>query len=952
MTTQYYFQQERTMGFILYRFLVLALLLMSRSSSQDRLPNAPAVWDVLAPFPAGSRELGGDPLESFGGIHTIPRNDGTMYPSELVFGGQVGWTQTKPNQNGWVSVQWNSTYVNWNLIEGWAGTAGSLFQGWALGDFVVDHTGSYVHYCLGVDRYYVDTFLFKGDAYGLRQQYNVVHLKSEKHTFYVYLSGMEATSFQCGFLSSSDSLPLRVVGVLAPDIIVYNGVSQLASSFFSLAVVNLDESKRLDKISLTVTDPNLLLVSQDYPSLESGQSSVINFRLKSVNSLRCHSQHISSDGQQIPRQRRTPTPSRFTHLRPSRLSTAGQLFSSIDSVEDFVTSESASSYYSFNVTLKASNSLNEVSYPFVLNCYNWTQPYKYTFLDIDHSTQYAVVIPPRHPCNVQPNSTVTRCSILLSLHGAGVDANSDAWKASYIPQNYSWVLLPTNRGIFGFDWQGPGRVNVWKGVEWFVSALPGVPPSLKKSYNADAWRIIYTGHSMGGHGCWVVATHYPDRALAVAPAAGWIKMQFYIPFFTRVGLSLSHPFLNGLMEASVAEYDTDMYSPNLLGIPLLVRMGALDDNVPPFHLKRMARVVDQLSGHPNYVQISEVAGQGHWWWGVTDDATMQSFFNQHNVDRLPTLPLSFTIVTHHPNSFEGRAGIKILQFEIPYRVATIRINRNLSSGSWSLKTMNVRRFGFYSVPTLDFPLSLTIDGQPFERPPRLPEFHFCKLDQSWTICKGDTWQLTERNPSNYGPVAQVMEGRITIVYGTQNSSGFDVENCRRRAVYIANQLFYQGWFIVTIIPDTEFNTEHERTNIILLGSPAVNSVTNTIKNTTLFPVKYANDGRAFKIGNVLFDGPNTGTVFVSPNVFISEQTSYDSRSAVSSSRLIVVFSGVDERGFNIVTQLFPVKSDITIPDYMVVGADFSAQGQSGVLAAGFWNNFWQFDPRIGYLRPY
>jgi hypothetical protein len=66
-----------------------------------------------------------------------------------------------------------------------------------------------------------------------------------------------------------------------------------------------------------------------------------------------------------------------------------------------------------------------------------------------------------------------------------------------------------------------------------------------------------------------------DHALAVAPAAGWIKMQFYIPYFTRVGMSLSHPFLNNLIEASIAEYDTDLYAPNLLGIPLLVRMGAL-----------------------------------------------------------------------------------------------------------------------------------------------------------------------------------------------------------------------------------------------------------------------------------------------------------------------------------------------------------------------------------------
>jgi hypothetical protein len=108
--------------------------------------------------------------------------------------------------------------------------------------------------------------------------------------------------------------------------------------------------------------------------------------------------------------------------------------------------------------------------------------------------------------------------------------------------------------------------------------------------------------------------------------------------------------------------------------------------------------------------------------------------------------------------------------------------------------MNVRRFGFYSVPTMVSPLSLIIDGQPFGKPPLLPEFHFCKFNQSWSICKGNTWQINERNPTNYGPVAQVMEGKITIVYGTQASSNSEIENRRNRAVYIANQLFYQGLF--------------------------------------------------------------------------------------------------------------------------------------------------------------
>lgn len=38
---------------------------------------------------------------------------------------------------------------------------------------------------------------------------------------------------------------------------------------------------------------------------------------------------------------------------------------------------------------------------------------------------------------------------------------------------------------------------------------------------------IYLGHSMGGHGAWHIATHYPDRALALVSLAGWIKKEEY-----------------------------------------------------------------------------------------------------------------------------------------------------------------------------------------------------------------------------------------------------------------------------------------------------------------------------------------------------------------------------------------------------------------------------------------
>jgi hypothetical protein len=52
-------------------------------------------------------------------------------------------------------------------------------------------------------------------------------------------------------------------------------MGELASPFFSIAVVNFDGSRPLNKVSLNITDPNILLLSQDYPTIESGQSSTL-----------------------------------------------------------------------------------------------------------------------------------------------------------------------------------------------------------------------------------------------------------------------------------------------------------------------------------------------------------------------------------------------------------------------------------------------------------------------------------------------------------------------------------------------------------------------------------------------------------------------------------------------------------------------------------------------------
>ena len=132
--------------------------------------------------------------------------------------------------------------------------------------------------------------------------------------------------------------------------------------------------------------------------------------------------------------------------------------------------------------------------------------------------------------------------------------------------------------------------------------------------------------------CWLT----PSIGVAFTtanPAAGYVKIQLYVPFYWRPGDSHADPVLRALLESAIAEFDVDLYTANLVrklwpspapftpvrsikalsripsllhviqaGLPLLARTGGSDDNVPPLHSRRLFRLVNEHSGSPSAVQ--------------------------------------------------------------------------------------------------------------------------------------------------------------------------------------------------------------------------------------------------------------------------------------------------------------------------------------------------------------
>ena len=220
-----------------------------------------------------------------------------------------------------------------------------------------------------------------------------------------------------------------------------------------------------------------------------------------------------------------------------------------------------------------------------------TATHKRTFVSgVDGSVQYYSVVPAvKDPwAEVPPEAP----GLVLSLHGASVEATNQA--ASYSAKSDFVIVCPTNRRPFGFDWEDWGRVD----------ALEVLNVS-RRILGTNPRRQYVTGHSMGGHGTWQMATLYPDAFAAAAPSAGWLSFDTYAEArgasreATAATRQAMHP----------SSWTMDRLA-NMRGMGVYVLHGTADDNVPASEGYRGAARLSLL-GMPVGVHMEQ--GAGHWW---------------------------------------------------------------------------------------------------------------------------------------------------------------------------------------------------------------------------------------------------------------------------------------------------------------------------------------------------
>ena len=537
-----------------------------------------------------------------------------------------------------------------------------------------------------------------------------------------------------------------------------------------------------------------------------------------------------------------------------------------------------------------------------------------TFISkIDNSVQYFAVLPPR---DFDLNK---KYGLILTCHGAGVEARGQV--NAYTPKDWAFIVAPTNRRRYGFDWQDWGRLD-------FLEVLR----EMEKRYRIDENRIYLTGHSMGGHGAWHIGITHPDIFAALAPSAGWTSFQLYVPWFLQKSEIFSHPLQIAYRDMVLREDMPLVFLENLLNLPVFVLQGGADDNVPPIQARMFVRFLKDLKYKVEYM---EVPGKGHWWDEEEIEGTacvnhprLMEFFKNHRRDPYPKHIVFKTIDLAQNNRCYW---IRIDEQEKLYQDS--RIEAEVKGDTICIATQNIKGLSLeLSRDLLPYDrIVFIIDGRGLEVPFK-EELSFKKEKGRWRFGKIRHKGLY-KSPSLYGPIKRAYFSPFVLVYGTLGDSSAN-DRTYRRAILQAWGWWRRANGYVEVLADTELTDSIiENYNLILFGGPEINLITRRVNSSLPIHIK---DNHIY-MGKKRLENPDLALEEVYPN-------------PLNPKKLILLYCGASEKGERIAGFFSTLYSGAGVPDFVIYDSSVYKYGWGGVVATGFFNQDWRLDKNLLYQK--
>jgi dienelactone hydrolase len=528
-----------------------------------------------------------------------------------------------------------------------------------------------------------------------------------------------------------------------------------------------------------------------------------------------------------------------------------------------------------------------------------------TFLsDEDGSVQYFALVPPLNLSDTLPKA------LFLSLHGADVIATNMA--NSYYPKEWGYIVCPTNRRPYGFDWEDWGRLDALQVLRIAESSL-----------NIDPARVYLTGHSMGGHGTWVLGGQYPDKFAAIGPSAGWISWWTYV-FHADSALSK----MERMMIRTGMENNPFKLVTNYKQFGIYALHGSADDNVP---VEESIRMIDTLKRFDHDFIFHEEPGVGHWWSKSQSKGTdcvdwpeMFDYFARHaRPNERMIRKIDFT--TLNPGVSSKDLWLTIYGQEKQLEATRVEVQFDPSLNQFEGRTENASLISFDTgIIDRNKPVKIVLDSTKLvnvEIPSVSKAIWLKKVDGQWHEISEPS--LAEKNPKRYGTFRDAFRNKMVFVYGThgtkqENEWAFD------KARYDAEYFWYQGNGSVDIVSDNDFDVNmYIDRNVILYGNEKTNSAWDKVLDNKDVLVS---EGRAL-LGNKVFKGRDYACFMVRPK-----------KGSLNASVGIVSGTGVE--GMRLTYVMPYLQPGFSLPDVTVFNSAILSKGYGGVEMAGFFGTDW------------
>jgi predicted esterase len=444
--------------------------------------------------------------------------------------------------------------------------------------------------------------------------------------------------------------------------------------------------------------------------------------------------------------------------------------------------------------------------------------------------------------------------------------------------------------------------------------LHDVLAELGRAYAIDEQRVSLTGYSLGGTVAFVAPLHRPDVFAAAAPLCGYPNLLDY----ASVSKVPHLPWEKAMLEK---EYIV-RYAENGEHVPLHIVHGGKDG---PGRSKVVADRYKAL-GYRHVFDIEEDLDHNVWDYAY-EDSKMVPWLTRH---KAPVAPKSVHLATGKLRY--GKAyWLRVLAMTDSSKRA--RVDAKLTSTGVEATTENVAAI---TIDTSGLGLangeaSFTIDGNA-SKAATGGAVTFVR-DASGKLTIGEPSSTGRKMPGSSGPLDDVQQGPVSIVYGTRGRA--DREANRLVAEHLAS-LGGAADIDYPLIADVDATDEMlSGRNVVLIGGPRSNKLTAAI--ATLLPVEVQPDGIVLRGERHAGSHLGTSLIFPGPESFFG-----DGATKRSTTRYVVLHAGTTPRA-TLAARMLPRY----LPDFVVY--DAAAFGERGGLlmntrpasAAGFFSETWQ-----------